>query len=114
MINNFNFTTPPEPREPTPIVSDNKDEDEDEYADMPPLEARGEEDVNSSDDKSEDEIEEPKRPPIARKKTKVVTFKDVVAANPIPIQEKLPTYNINEARHKWGHHGEERLKKWGS
>ena len=29
----------------------------------------------------------------------------------IPKKQKLPNADINEAHHKWGHHGEERLKK---
>ena len=53
----------------------------------------------------------PPRAPIARKKT--VLFKDAATSYPIATQEKLETKIINDAHHKWGHHGEERLRNMG-
>ena len=53
----------------------------------------------------------PVRTPIARKKTTL--FKDVVTKNPIVMQEKLGTININDSHHKWGNHGEERIRAMG-
>ena len=74
------------------MVRDDEDSDED----MPELEQRNHDD--SSDDEKEEEDTTPVRAPIARKKT--VLFKDVITNNPIVMQEKLQTINVNDAYHK--------------
>ena len=108
-----NYTTDPqkEMHPSPPMVSDDDDSDDD----MPELDRRTDDD-DSSDDESEDEVEVVKRFPIARKKTvvtqppiarkKTISFKEALVSEP-----KLPAMKYNDAHHKWGHHGEERLRK---
>ena len=111
-----NYTVEPS-KIPVPMVSDDEDTDDD----MPALESRDADD-DSSDSEEE---EEPTLPPIARKKTRfsndvvidvdakkkpsekvIKNYRDALLSEP-----KLPTMSYSDAHHKWGHHGEERLRK---
>ena len=86
----------------------NEDEQED---DVPTLMQRNYEDSDSSDDEDEDD-KTPVRAPIDRKNK--MLFKDSVTNNPIDMQKKFKTMNVNDAHHKWGHQREKRIRAMGN
>ena len=96
-----------EPSKELQVVSDDEYSDD---KDMPTLIERTHEDSDRSENEENDDTTHV-RAPIARKNT--MLFKDAVTNNPIAMQEKLKTMNINDAHHKWGHQGEERLQSMG-
>ena len=108
------------PKVPVPMVSDDEDTDDE----MPPLVSRDADDEDSDSD-SEEEETPLLLPPIARKKVRFVSdavtnakakdklpkttttkYRDALLSKP-----KLPTMKYCDAHHKWGHHGDERLRK---